>query len=140
MTKVTRDQVRDHFREQLKYNANTKINQDSDKTYKWVITTYEHDPERAVRYMDKGWDVVYDGDDSDLARLKPLTKSLKGGHKAILMSIPKERHKQNQLDRIKADKERHERSLNARKSKKITSEGGTQITYQSDIDLDSSET
>lgn len=139
MKKVSRDEVRAHFREQLKYNPNTKISQEPGKQYKWVITTYEHDPERAVRYIDKGWDVVYDGDESDVARIKPISKNMKGGHKAILMSISREQFLKNQTDRAKAEKERHERSLNARKSKRTTSEGGTEIRYQSEVNLDSPE-
>lgn len=136
MSKVTRDKVREHFRSTLKYNPITEVEQNPEKNYKWVITTYDHDKERAVRYMDKGWDVVYTGDESDLARLTPITKNMKnGGHKAILMSIPKEQFQRNQLDRLKADKERHERSLNARKNKTMTSEGGTEIKYQSEINL-----
>lgn len=144
------DEIREYFRGKLRVNSIAKISEDANCEYKFVITTYDHDPERALRYMDQGWDVVYeesaplddrafvpDKENSDkFGRLKPITKRLKGGHSAILMKITKDQRKENRIERMKRDKARELASIRgAQVQRTRNSEGLREERYSSEIDL-----
>jgi hypothetical protein len=119
------------FRGKLGQRDWSKMEQDPNFEYRWVITTYKNniDPyERVEQFIDKGWDVVYsedrpvdertnapDNTKDNSDRLKPVTKRLASGHIQILMKCSKERRQQNEVEKAKKDKQRELASI-----KKIT--------------------
>lgn len=134
------EEVREYFRNKLKVGSILNVTKEKGYQYRWVITTYDHDPDRTARFMDMGWDVVYDeldvnddrafapeskGERDKFARIKPLTKKMKGGHSAILMRITDELKLKNTKDRMVRDKNRELQSSRRGQSKVTrTSEGG----------------
>lgn len=127
----------------------TRMKSNPNMEYRWVITDVgylnsEDEFERTDKFIDKGWNIVYseerpedqrtnapDNDTKNSDRLKPVTKRLRGGKMATLMSCTKEQRAENEQAKADADEARRLASV-----KSIKKQGNKQTIIDHEVDLD----
>lgn len=113
--KTLNGDIRDAFRRPIDIKNIHKLPKsmvEEGYTYRPVIYTYKHDPERIENFLEKGWDFVVtdenDIDDRPAAtkaeknlRAKPMECKYSSGHKAVWMKIRTEELTKREIEKRK---------------------------------------